>query len=128
METDIPSRNANDWSYKTFRLKLSFAYFFGSKKTCTPHFCIYYKYILIYNIGEKMQTAKLFKNGQSQAVRLPKEFRFEGEQVYLKKLGNAVVLFPVKGSWTPLFESLEEFSSDFMESREQPAHQIREEF
>ena len=75
-----------------------------------------------------MQTAKLFKNGQSQAVRLPKEFRFEGEKVYLKRVGNAVILLPENNSWQPLFESLGEFSADFMEDREQPTHQMREEF
>ncbi len=75
-----------------------------------------------------MQTAKLFKNGQSQAVRLPKEFRFEGEQVYLKKIGNAVLLLPIKNSWKPLLDSLDEFSGDFMTDREQPSHQSREEF
>ena len=75
-----------------------------------------------------MQTAKLFKNGQSQAVRLPKEFRFEGEQVYLKKIGNAVVLLPMKNSWKPLLDSLDEFSEDFMTDREQPSYQSREEF
>ncbi len=75
-----------------------------------------------------MQTAKLFQNGQSQAVRLPKEFRFEGDQVYLKKVGNAVVLIPAKNSWEPLLESLDEFSDDFMVDREQPPQQIREDF
>jgi len=75
-----------------------------------------------------MQTAKLIKNGQSQAVRLPENFRFEGDQVLIKKIGNAVVLFPSKNSWQPLFESLDEFSNDFMEEREQPPHQTREEF
>lgn len=75
-----------------------------------------------------MQTAKLFKNGQSQAVRLPKNFRFEGELVFIKKIGNAVVLLPSKNSWQPLLESLEEFSDDFMEERKQLLHQTREEF
>ena len=41
-----------------------------------------------------MDSAKLFYNGRSQAVRLPKEFRFEGEEVYIKKIGSAVVLMP----------------------------------
>ncbi len=75
-----------------------------------------------------MQTAKLFKNGQSQAVRLPKDFRFEGKKVYLKKIGNAVMLLPEKDSWEPLLESLDEFSEDFMDDREQPSHQVRENF
>ena len=43
---------------------------------------------------EIMKTAKLFKNGQSQAVRLPKEFRFEGDHVFIKKEGNTAILIP----------------------------------
>lgn len=73
-----------------------------------------------------MKVAKLFQNGQSQAVRLPKEFRFEGEEVFIKKLGKATVLLPVKNPWQPLFESINKFSSDFMDAREQPKQQGRE--
>lgn len=68
-----------------------------------------------------MKTAKLFKNGESQAVRLPKEFRFEGTEVFIKRVGNAVVLLPVNRSWDSLMSSLDQFPADFMESREQPA-------
>ena len=67
-----------------------------------------------------MKTAKLFSNGRSQAVRLPKEFRFEGDEVYIKRVGNAVVLLPRRDSWQGLYESLGRFSEDFMEDREQP--------
>lgn len=67
-----------------------------------------------------MKTARLFRNGQSQAVRLPKEYRFSGNRVLIKRAGNAVILLPEKGSWTPLFESLSRFSGDFMEARQQP--------
>jgi antitoxin VapB len=73
-----------------------------------------------------MKTARLFRNGQSQAVRLPKEFRFSGDKVLIKRVGNAVVLLPEKGSWKPLFESLSRFSEDFMETRQQPSEQKRE--
>jgi antitoxin VapB len=73
-----------------------------------------------------MKTAKLFRNGQSQAVRLPKEFRFEGDFVYVKKSGNAVVLLPANEIWTSLIESLDEFSDDFMADRNQPKAQARE--
>ncbi len=73
-----------------------------------------------------METAKLFRNGQSQAVRLPKEFRFEGEKVFIKRVGNAVVLIPYQDSWETLFESLDQFSDDFMEDRAQPAQGERE--
>ncbi|MFO7918074.1 MAG: type II toxin-antitoxin system VapB family antitoxin [Anaerolineae bacterium] len=72
-----------------------------------------------------MKTAKLFKNGGSQAVRLPKEFRFEGDYVLVKKVGNTVVLVPHYDAWQTLFESLGEFSSDFMEDRQQPEQQVR---
>lgn len=73
-----------------------------------------------------METAKLFMNGRSQAVRLPKAYRFEGTQVYVKKVGNAVMLIPYHEPWQTLFESLSEFSEDFMEAREQPETQVRE--
>ncbi|MFN7096191.1 MAG: antitoxin [Gammaproteobacteria bacterium] len=66
-----------------------------------------------------MKVAKLFKNGQSQAVRLPKEFCFEGEQVFIKKIGNSVVLFPANNPWEVLFQSINKFSDDFMETRNQ---------
>lgn len=70
-----------------------------------------------------MKRAKLFKNGQSQAVRLPRECRFEGDEVYIKKSGNIVILIPIKNSWGTLIESLDMFSDDFMNERAQPAVQ-----
>jgi antitoxin VapB len=73
-----------------------------------------------------MDTAKLFENGKSQAVRLPKEYRFHGDKVYIKKLGNAVVLIPEQDSWQSLVESVAHFSDDFMAERGQPAVQDRE--
>ena len=73
-----------------------------------------------------MKTAKLFQNGQSQAVRLPKEFRFEGDEVIIKRSGNAVVLIPTNHSWDVLASSLDKFSDDFMANRNQPDSQIRE--
>ena len=73
-----------------------------------------------------MRTAKLFRNGQSQAVRLPKEFRFEDDYVFIKKSGNAVVLIPAKNSWDSLLGSLDMFSADFMTERQQPTAQKRE--
>jgi len=75
-----------------------------------------------------MKTAKLFQNGQSQAVRLPKEFRFEDDHVYVKKSGNVVILIPAKESWETLFNSLDKFSPDFMSERKQPKTQKRESF
>ena len=76
--------------------------------------------------GPKMQTAKIFLNGRSQAVRLPKEFRFQGTDVYIKKIGNMVILLPKDDPWASLIGSLDQFSADFMESRHQPTQDDRE--
>ncbi len=73
-----------------------------------------------------MKRAKLLY-GRNQAVRLPKEFSFKGSEVFIKRQGNAVVLIPTLDPWHSLIESLELFSEDFMESREQPQEQMREE-
>ena len=73
-----------------------------------------------------MDTAKLFRNGRSQAVRLPRDYRFEGTEVYIKKVGNAVVLLPLGEFWQPLVESLGMFTDDFMDRREQGENQERE--
>ena len=73
-----------------------------------------------------MDTAKLFRNGRSQAVRLPRDYRFEGTEVYIKEVGNAVVLLPLGEFWQPLVESLGMFTDDFMDRREQGENQERE--
>ena len=72
-----------------------------------------------------MQTAKLFNNGGSQAVRLPKEFRFSGDDVYIKKYQGIVMLLPKESPWTSLVDSLDRFSGDFMDERNQPDQQQR---
>jgi antitoxin VapB len=62
-----------------------------------------------------MDTAKLFKNGRSQAVRLPKEYALPGDEVYVKKINGVVVLIPKDGDpWRPFIDSLDKFSDDFM--------------
>ncbi len=60
-----------------------------------------------------MQTAKLFPNGQSQAVRLPKEYRFDGDRVFIQRVGRAVVLLPHTAPWDVLLDSLTQFDEDF---------------
>jgi len=70
-----------------------------------------------------LATAKLFQNGQSQAVRLPKEFRFDNiREVFIKKINGMVVLIPKSDEkvWDRMFDNLDSFSSDFMETRVQP--------
>ncbi|MYD52344.1 MAG: AbrB/MazE/SpoVT family DNA-binding domain-containing protein [Dehalococcoidia bacterium] len=71
------------------------------------------------------KVAKLFMNGRSQAVRIPKEFRFEGSEVYIEKDGNRVVLSPKKDSiWREFFEKVPAVSDDFsVEPRDMPAEE-----
>jgi antitoxin VapB len=74
-----------------------------------------------------MQTARLFINGRSQAVRLPKEYRFKGDDVYIQKIGDAVILFPVDKEWETFLYGLHNFSDDyFSEGRDQGINQERE--
>ena len=73
-----------------------------------------------------MKTASLFTNGRSQAVRLPKECRFTGREVYVRKFEDIVILFPKRSPWSPLVKSLEKFSDDFMADRTQPGQDPRE--
>ena len=68
-----------------------------------------------------MTTAKVFKTGRSQAVRLPKEYRFRTGEVLVNKIGDLVVLFPRKKGWEILERGLERFTDDFMADRNQPA-------
>lgn len=74
-----------------------------------------------------MMTAKLFENGRSQAVRLPKECRFSGNEVMVNKVGEVVILTPKEDKWVGFLSSLELFTDDFMaEGREQSVIQERE--
>ena len=65
-------------------------------------------------------TAKVFINGASQAVRLPKEFRFDADEVCIKRIGSAVLLFPKEAAWELMREALGKADDDFMADREQP--------
>lgn len=66
-----------------------------------------------------MNTVKLFANGRSQAVRLPKEYRFEGDEVLINKIGDAVVLYPKSSGWSSLLNACGQFTDDFMAERKQ---------
>ena len=75
-----------------------------------------------------MQTAKLFWSGRSQAVRLPKDFRFDGKEVRIRKRGNAVILEPIADDWAWLDAITGEFDEDFIAAvNEQPPQQERPE-
>lgn len=74
-----------------------------------------------------MTIAKLFANGQSQAVRLPKECRFSGDEVLINKIGDIVLLMPKNNHWAGFLSSLNLFTADFMQDgRAQEASQERE--
>ena len=74
-----------------------------------------------------MTTAKVFENGRSQAVRLPKECRFSDDEVLVNKIGEIVMLIPKSSKWNGFLSGLNMFSDDFMaDGREDQAEQERE--
>ena len=91
-----------------------------SWRTMLP--CIYFKvYMEI-----EMTSAKLFRNGQSQAVRLPKEFALPGKEVFVRHVGNAVLLVPKVDPWSVFEAALGQFTEDFLDERNQPGVEPRE--
>lgn len=74
-----------------------------------------------------MVCTKVFISGNSQAVRIPKEFHIDFSELLIKKIGSSIILTPKESNWENLERSLSEFSDDFMtEGRSQPAMQERE--
>jgi antitoxin VapB len=74
-----------------------------------------------------MQTAQLFIDGKNQSVRLPEECNFRGQSVYVKKVGEAVLLVPVDKEWEVFMHGINSFSDDFMsDGRQQDNIQERE--
>ena len=74
-----------------------------------------------------MICTKVFTSGNSQAVRIPKEFHIDFSELFIKKIGSSIILTPKESNWENLERSLSEFSDDFMmEGRAQPAMQERE--
>ena len=61
-----------------------------------------------------MMTATVFENGRSQAVRLPKEYRFKDDEVMVNKVGDVVLLVPKSAKWETFMRSLDMFSPDFL--------------
>ena len=74
-----------------------------------------------------METARLFQSGRSQAVRLPKEFRFTGTDVGVRHFGNGVLLLPLDNPWDTLEAALSAFEPGFVLAPEQPPQQVRPE-
>ncbi len=75
-----------------------------------------------------MKTAKIFKNGRSQAVRLPKEFRFDCDEVFVQKQGDKVILSAIEPGWDEFFDSVSVFGDDFLAEREDFPPQERKDF
>ncbi|WP_304223232.1 antitoxin [Gracilinema caldarium] len=74
-----------------------------------------------------MLSSKVFICGNSQAIRLPKEYQVDEKELYIKKIGSTIILFPKKDPWEAFERSLSEFTNDFMgDGRNQPPIQERE--
>lgn len=74
-----------------------------------------------------MDSAKIFQTGRSQAVRLPKAYRFSGDEVYIKKTDQGVLLIPKNDVWSIVEAAVSDFEQGFKVEREQPGHQSRPE-
>ena len=61
-----------------------------------------------------LKTAKVFKNGRSQAIRLPKECQFSSDEVVVNKIGDIVILLPKENKWDSFMRAVDMFSDDFM--------------
>lgn len=68
-----------------------------------------------------MIKTRVFQSGNSQAVRIPKELRTEKVEFYIRRIGDAFVLYPVDDPWFPLRATMGTFPQDYMEDREQPS-------
>lgn len=80
-------------------------------------------------MAKEVGVAKLFTTGRSQAVRLPKEFRFEGQQVRIRRVEGGVLLEPMSSDVRNLFKRIDAIDSDFMpEGRQQPLAPVEDLF
>ena len=76
-----------------------------------------------------MYATKVFTSGNSQAVRIPKEYHIDSSEMFIKKIGITIILYPRNRPWENLKKSLSEFTDDFMsDGRKQPKLEKREEF
>ncbi len=74
------------------------------------------------------EIAKVFATGRSQAVRIPKKFRFEGDEVYIERRGDQIILTPKPRSWEEYFSQARRLSEDFPDRIDDPPPQDRETF
>jgi len=77
---------------------------------------------------EKPQTAKLFTNGRSQAVRLPAKYRFQGNEVFITREADRVILSAKPPSWDDFFAAKHSVPADFLSNRKDAPPQRRKLF
>ena len=74
-----------------------------------------------------MDTAKIFENGRSQAVRLPQKYRFNADEVVIQRLGDAVLLVPKESMWNTFMDGVNSFTEDIFENgRDQGGQEERD--
>lgn len=68
-----------------------------------------------------MDTAKIFEKGKNQSILLPDSYRIKSKEVFIIKIGDALIMLPKKKGWKSFTESLYKFTEDFLSNREQPS-------
>ena len=76
----------------------------------------------------KIESVQIQNTKGLQAINIPENLKINDDKVYIKKMGNALYIIPFHSPWQTLVDSLDEFTSDFMENRNQPPQQNRESF
>ncbi len=71
-------------------------------------------------------VAKIFMNGRSQAVRLPKKYRFDTDEVYITRQGKNIIISPKTPTWDEFFDSKPVFEDDFLKDRTDTQPQERD--
>jgi antitoxin VapB len=72
------------------------------------------------------KTIKIQSKKGHQAIKIPKNLEIDDDKVYLKKVGNSLVIIPYHNPWKNVLDSLDLFTSDYMDERQQPGNQFRE--
>jgi len=76
----------------------------------------------------RFETIEIKTERGIQAIKIPKQMKINDDKVYLKKVGNSLFIIPFHNPWQNMIDSIDSFTSDFMDNREQPKNQQRESF
>jgi antitoxin VapB len=76
----------------------------------------------------EFEAIDIQNNEASQMIKIPESLKIDDSKAYIKKMGNCLYIIPFHQPWQTLFDSLNEFSPDFMEERNEPLSQTRESF